>query len=82
MMTVPEAARRAGRDAETIRRWIRSGKLAAQRIGTQHLIDEADLETLLADGVSLPVPDPWRNFGSGRPAPDWVAAMARSRRGR
>ncbi|MGH9000251.1 MAG: helix-turn-helix domain-containing protein [Acidimicrobiia bacterium] len=80
-MTVPEAARRAGRDAETIRRWIRSGKLQARRIGTQHVIEEADLESLLADGVSLPVPDRWRSFDSGRAAPDWVAAIARSRRG-
>jgi excisionase family DNA binding protein len=39
MITVPEAARRAGRNPETIRRWIRSGRLRAQRIGTQHIID-------------------------------------------
>ena len=43
MLTVPEAARRIQRNPETIRRWIREGKLGAQRVGTQYLIDEADL---------------------------------------
>jgi len=43
MLTVPDAARRIHRNPETIRRWIREGKLEAQRVGTQYLIDEADL---------------------------------------
>lgn len=43
MLTVPEAARRLQRNPETIRRWIREGKLEAQRVGTQYLVDEADL---------------------------------------
>ena len=43
MLTVPEAARRTGLSAETIRRWIRSGKLPARKVGTQHLIEERDL---------------------------------------
>ncbi len=81
MLTVPEAARRALRDPETIRRWIRSGRLRASKVGTQHVIQEADLEALLAD-TSLPVPDAWRDFESGRPQPDWAAAIARSRQGR
>jgi excisionase family DNA binding protein len=42
-LTVPEAARRAGRNPETIRRWIRAGKLPSHKVGTQHLIDEDDL---------------------------------------
>ena len=44
MITVPEAARRVGRNPETIRRWIWSGKLASQKVGTQHLVEEADVE--------------------------------------
>ena len=47
MLTVPEAARRANRDPETVRRWIRAGKLTARKVGTQHLIDEDDLAALL-----------------------------------
>jgi len=50
MLTVPEAAKVARRDPETVRRWIRAGKLAARKIGTQHLIDEADLATFLEGG--------------------------------
>ena len=81
MITVSEAARRAVRDPETIRRWIRDGKLRAQKVGTQHVIDEQDLAALLESG-SLPVPGRWRAFDSGNPQPDWPAAIARSRRGR
>jgi excisionase family DNA binding protein len=47
MMTVPEAARRAGRNPETIRRWIREGKLTARKVGTQHQIDQDDLAAFL-----------------------------------
>ncbi|MHB8451174.1 MAG: helix-turn-helix domain-containing protein [Mycobacteriales bacterium] len=80
-MTVPEAARLADRDPETIRRWIRSGKLDARKVGTQHVIEDAALEQALGRD-SLPVPEPWRSFDSGRPQPDWVAAIARARRRR
>jgi excisionase family DNA binding protein len=81
MLTVPEAARRTGRDPETIRRWIRTGKLRAKKIGTQHVIEEDDRDAMLA-ATSLPIPVRWRTFESGRPQPDWVAAISRSRRGR
>jgi excisionase family DNA binding protein len=33
MLTVPEIAARVGRDPETIRRWIRTGKLRARKVG-------------------------------------------------
>jgi excisionase family DNA binding protein len=46
-LTVPEAARRAGRSPETIRRWIWSGKLPAEKVGNQHVIEEAALDALL-----------------------------------
>lgn len=47
MLTVPEAAARTGRSPETIRRWIRAGKLPATKVGTQHVIDEHDLARLI-----------------------------------
>jgi len=81
MLTVPEAARRTGKDPETIRRWIRSGKLPARRVGTQHIIDERDLDDLVGSR-SLPVPVRWRTFDSGRAQPDWASAIAASRRSR
>ncbi|MGI8972730.1 MAG: helix-turn-helix domain-containing protein [Gaiella sp.] len=79
MLTVPEAARRAGRDPETIRRWIRSGRLAARKIGTQHVIEEEDLAATLAEGVDISLPPAWATTRSGRPMPNVVAALARSR---
>jgi len=82
MLTVPEAAKRAGRDPETIRRWIRSGRLRARKVGTQHVIEEADLESTLEDGELLPLPPPWKTTRSGRPMPNVVVAIARSRSGR
>ena len=48
MLTVPEAAKRTGRNPETVRRWIREGKLRAHKVGTQHVIDERDLEAVEA----------------------------------
>lgn len=45
-ITVPEAARRVGRNPETIRRWIWSGKLPSDKVGTQHLVEEGDLERI------------------------------------
>ncbi|HCO03705.1 MAG TPA: hypothetical protein DIT48_10170 [Actinobacteria bacterium] len=82
MMTVPEAAKRAGRDPETIRRWIRSGRLRARKIGTQHVIEERDLEGVLdEDAEMLPVPDGWKTSATGQPLPNVVAAIRNSRRG-
>ncbi len=82
MLTVPEAARRAGRNPETIRRWIREGKLRSTKVGTQHVLDEQDLDEVLgrsADTVELP-PE-WRETFWGGPMPDVVAALRRSRLG-
>jgi excisionase family DNA binding protein len=79
MLTVPEAAKRVGRDPETVRRWIRSGKLRSQRIGTQHLIEEEDLAPFLDGTDSLPLPEEWRFLPDGRPQPDWVRLVRESR---
>ena len=81
MLTVPEAARRTKRDPETVRRWIRSGRLRATKIGTQHLIDEADLARVTCD-ATLPLPTSWRRTKTGEVMPDVVAAIRSSRAGR
>lgn len=80
MLTVPEAARLTGRSPETIRRWIRSGRLRARKVGTQHVVEERDLDAVASESRSLPLPERWRAFESGAPVPDWVEAIGRSRR--
>ena len=51
MLTVPEAALRVGKNPETIRRWIRAGRLPSWRVGTQHVIDEDDLAQVVSGGL-------------------------------
>jgi excisionase family DNA binding protein len=79
MLTVPEAAKRVGRDPETVRRWIRSGKLRAHKVGTQHVIDEHDLELVRDRGDALPVPSEWQKTFWGGPMPDFVSIIRRQR---
>lgn len=81
MLTVPEAARRVGKDPETIRRWIRSGRLAAHKVGTQHVIEESDLEELVEDD-ELELPLEWQVMANGEPMPNVVRAIRLSRAGR
>jgi excisionase family DNA binding protein len=80
-ITVPEAARRLGRNPETIRRWIREGKLRATKVGTQHVVDELDLaEFLGAATIVTALPPEWQRTFWGGSMPDVVAAVRRSRR--
>ncbi|MGI8633383.1 MAG: helix-turn-helix domain-containing protein [Solirubrobacterales bacterium] len=82
MLTVPEAARRVGRDPETVRRWIRAGRLRARKVGTQHVIEESDLEAVADEPQPLPRPASWMTFESGAAVPDPAEAVERSRRRR
>ena len=83
MLTVPEAARRSGRNPETIRRWIREGRLRARKVGTQHVLEEADLDLLLGSFAhTVELPREWKETFWGGPMPDVVAAVRRSRQNR
>jgi excisionase family DNA binding protein len=82
MLTVPEAARRTKRDPETVRRWIRSGRLRATKVGTQHLIDEDELARLTEMKATLPLPAGWRLTATRDQMPDVLAAIRSSRAGR
>lgn len=88
MLTVPEAARRCGRNPETIRRWIREGKLPADKIGTQWFVDEDDLASRTTDAEveAVPLPDWWPEetaWGTPMPSPEEVLrAIEEVRRGR
>jgi len=79
LITVPEAARRTGRNPETIRRWIRNGRLQAERVGTQHLVEEDALRQLVGEPPAAAVPEEWRSFPDGSPQPDWASIVRRSR---
>jgi excisionase family DNA binding protein len=46
-LSVREAARLSKRNEETVRRWIWSGKLRAQKLGGQYFIDRAVLDAVL-----------------------------------
>lgn len=75
MLTVPEAARRVGRNPETIRRWIRSGRLPSTKVGTQHMIDEEALDEAVAAGDVLDLPAAVHETVEGRRQPDWAAII-------
>lgn len=80
MLTVPEAARRARRNPETIRRWIREGKLRATKVGTQHILDEKDLDAMLLDtDGTVDLPAEWQTTFWGGPIPDVVGILRRQR---
>jgi excisionase family DNA binding protein len=79
VITVSEAAALAGVSEETVRRWVRSGRLESRRDGPRLLLHREEVEQLAAP-ASLPLPRDWRTSWLGT-APDWVAALRRSRRG-
>jgi excisionase family DNA binding protein len=78
MITVPEAAKRVGKNPETIRRWIRSGKLTSRKVGTQHLIDEEELDALF-DNEQAPIPKSWGPTWTGEPLPNIVRIIREDR---
>lgn len=80
MLTVPEAARRAGRNPETVRRWIREGKLPATKVGTQHVLDERDLADFLGEtSETVSLPPEWQRTFWGGPMPDFAQIIRQQR---
>lgn len=62
------------------RRWIRTMHRRMRNPRDDEQIGGADLDTSADDLNALPVPESLRRFDSGRPQPDWAAAIHRSRR--
>lgn len=82
MLTVPDAARRIRRNPETVRRWIREGRLRHTKVGTQYLVTEADLDAVLSsDDDRTPMPEWMRLRPDGRAQPDWARIVRDGRRG-
>lgn len=77
-MTVPEVAKRLGKNPETVRRWIREGKLPAKKIGSQHFIDEADVADYEMDDDEV-LPTRFTKTFWGGPMPNWVRLVRESR---
>jgi excisionase family DNA binding protein len=82
MITVPEAARRVRKNPETIRRWIRAGKLPAHKVGTQHLIEEQDLDDAFEEEPKMLPTAPGRDVTFwGAPMPNVVKMVWETRKG-
>ena len=82
MLSVAEAAEKIGRNPETVRRWIRSGRLPARPVGRYHEIEAHDLRRIEDELFPMAeLPDEWKVGDDGSPAPNWVAALHRSRSG-
>lgn len=75
-LTVLEAAKRLGKNPETVRRWIREGKLPAQKIGQQHFIEEEDVDDL---DEPKTLPCRFNETFWGGPSPDWVKLIREDR---
>lgn len=83
MMTVAQAAVRLGQDRETVRNWIRSGRLRAQRITGRYVVDLSALRAVEDELFPMAeLPDEWKLGDDGSPAPNWVAALRCSRSNR
>jgi excisionase family DNA binding protein len=85
VLPVREAAAYAGRTAETVRRWVWSGRLPARRHGNRLLVARRDLDALLqapaAEALSLREWAAQLPQGSGRSAADLVLADRADRDG-
>lgn len=78
-LDVKAAALVAGRTAETIRRWVWSGRLRAQKRGNQLIVARADVEALAGGGERRPLSlDEWATLAEaalrGRRGPHESAA--------
>ena len=54
--------------------------LRATKVGTQHVLDEGDLDAMLASSSdTVPLPPAWQKTFWGGPMPDFVAIVRRQR---
>lgn len=61
MLAVAETASRVGRSPDTVRRWIREGRVRARRMGAKQLIEDADVRTIEDELYPMgELPDEWK----------------------
>ena len=71
-INVREAAKECGRNPETVRRWVWSGKLPAQKLGNQLFIRRSDLAGYCRETAVV-------EYRAGQSAADLVDAMHEER---
>jgi excisionase family DNA binding protein len=67
LLTVSQAAEALSATSQTIRNWIRSGRLRAVRIGNRFLIPTEEVERMRGDVPSPTGESPW-DYDTERPA--------------
>jgi hypothetical protein len=83
VLTVAEAAVRLGRSLNTIRRWSWEDPLSGRLGKAERVIEDGDVHAIEDELHPMAeLPEEWQTGDDGSPAPNWVAALHRSRSGR
>jgi excisionase family DNA binding protein len=69
LLTVSQAAEALSATSQTIRNWIRSGRINATRIGNRFLIPQDEVTRLRGDLSSLPGESNWAHEPDQPPQP-------------
>jgi excisionase family DNA binding protein len=68
LITVSQAAEALSASTQTIRNWIRSGRLRGVRVGNRFLVPEGEIERMLGDFPASTGEGPWE-FEENEPGP-------------
>ena len=68
LLTVSQAAEALSASSQTIRNWIRSGRLRGVRIGNRFLIPHAEIERMRGEFPTVTGESPW-DFDENAPGP-------------
>jgi len=79
LLTASQAGEALSASSQTIRNWIRSGRLHAVRIGNRFLIPRSEVERMLGDVLLARGESPW-DFADDAPAAALPRAGDRSSR--